>query len=595
MDTIEPQKTTKATKYMPFIRVCVLLAAILVGVVIIKGNVLQPGTNAQSPDLSAGRLANPITDGVAYYDTFDNRQLSGWVASDDANWTVTDEGVLRGQSTTSDDTDQKNAVEKPGTYMVAGNTDWDDFEYTLRIETNENNAAGTLFRYVDDNNYYQFTIDKESGYVRLVKKIDGVYSLLQNKIYTYPIGRSIDLKITVVGSSIRVTLDNAVVFDVTDTSLLKGKIGVYSRGTDPAFFDDVAVKASLPGSFTIALLPDTQYYPQRDPEIFTAQTKWIAENRWQKNIAFVLHEGDIVNDICEDQEWQRASESLSVLDGKVPYAFAAGNHELLSYDACALQPDYPPDVLDTDKLREYFPVSRYQENPTFGGVITENLPNLPPGVTTGMTNSYHLFSAGGVDFVVISLRYGPSDSLLATARLIANRYPERKVILLTHDYLSEKGQHRGTTADGSRCTANPLKTPTANILCTPTNLLMDGPYTGEDWALPSLEGMNSGVEMWDEFVKKQSNVAFVVSGHVAVGQNADSNSGLLISDRKDGSKVYQMVANYQLYGASGGEGYLRLMTFYPSLKRVDVSTYSPYLETELTDASNKFTLLDVDL
>ena len=31
--------------------------------------------------------------------------------------------------------------------------------------------------------------------------------------------------------------------------------------------------------FTIAVLPDTQYYSEKYPAIFTQQTQWIADNR----------------------------------------------------------------------------------------------------------------------------------------------------------------------------------------------------------------------------------------------------------------------------------------------------------------------------
>jgi hypothetical protein len=575
---------------------------VVLGIVVTQSPVLQPAAGGQSPVLGTGGLATAITDKVTFYDSFDNQQLLGWEGSDDMSW-----GAEQGALQAWQNSDSATATTQMETYIIAGNTEWDNYEYSVRVKTSEHNAAGVLFRYKDAGNYYRFTIDGQKGFVQIGKMVDGVYAVLQSKIHSFPLGRYVDLQVVAVGNAIVVSVDAMVVFDIIDTSLPAGRIGLYSQGSEPVFFDDVVVGASLLDSFTIAVLPDTQAYTQQNSNIFTAQTAWIAENRGAKNIAFVMHEGDIVNDICQDSQWQNASASLGVLDGKVPYAFTAGNHDVMSYSiggllpddypysGCAARADFLPNTIITKKIDEYFPVSRYRGSPTFGGVITEKLVNVPPGGTTGMTNSYHLFSAGGIDFVVISLRYGPSDALLASARLIANQYPERKVILLTHDYLSQNNRHRGTMADGSRCTANPSKESTANILCTPTNMQADGQYEGEDWSLPSVEGMNSGIEIWDELVKDQSNIAFVLNGHVTVGAEADSNSGRLISERRDGSTVHQLLANYQSFGPTGGEGYLRLMTFYPSLKRVDVSTYSPYLDAELTDATNRFTLLDVDL
>jgi hypothetical protein len=80
------------------------------------------------------------------------------------------------------------------------------------------------------------------------------------------------------------------------------------------------------GSWTIVLLPDTQRYPQDFPETFCNQTRWIAENKLRRRIAFVLHEGDIVNQDTASQ-WANARRAINLLDGQVPYVLAAGNRD----------------------------------------------------------------------------------------------------------------------------------------------------------------------------------------------------------------------------------------------------------------------------
>ena len=42
-------------------------------------------------------------------------------------------------------------------------------------------------------------------------------------------------------------------------------------------------------------MPDTQHYSESFPAIFTSQTQWIVDNKDARNIVFVTHEGDIVN------------------------------------------------------------------------------------------------------------------------------------------------------------------------------------------------------------------------------------------------------------------------------------------------------------
>ena len=76
---------------------------------------------------------------------------------------------------------------------------------------------------------------------------------------------------------------------------------------------------------TIVILPDTQNYSEKFPEIFDAQTRWIAENATPRNIAFVLHLGDITNRNTP-AEWINAKRSMDLLKA-IPFVMATGNHD----------------------------------------------------------------------------------------------------------------------------------------------------------------------------------------------------------------------------------------------------------------------------
>ena len=108
-------------------------------------------------------------------------------------------------------------------------------------------------------------------------------------------------------------------------------------------------KAAEP-EFTIVVLPDTQYYSESFPAIFTSQTQWIVNNKDSRNIVFVTHEGDIVNHSSVTSEWQAANTSMSLLDNVVPYGMAPGNHD---------QP--------TTLYNQFFPYTRYQGLAWYGG------------------------------------------------------------------------------------------------------------------------------------------------------------------------------------------------------------------------------------
>ena len=88
--------------------------------------------------------------------------------------------------------------------------------------------------------------------------------------------------------------------------------------------------------FTFIALPDTQNYVNSslNAPFFTDQTQWIADQVLQegnpRNIQFVSHLGDWVSSAGDAIQWQRADESISILDGVVKYSVLPGNHDYLT-------------------------------------------------------------------------------------------------------------------------------------------------------------------------------------------------------------------------------------------------------------------------
>ncbi|MFH0903397.1 MAG: metallophosphatase, partial [Pseudomonadota bacterium] len=96
----------------------------------------------------------------------------------------------------------------------------------------------------------------------------------------------------------------------------------------------------------------------------------------------------------------------------------------------------------------------------------------------------------------------------------------------------------------------------------------------------SAEGVNDGQEMWDELIAQRGKVLAVLCGHVL-------NDGLGYAISQGAGPVHQILANYQM-NTDGGEGFLRIVRFNPTARRVDVLTYSPWLDTYKTDPANFF-------
>ena len=294
--------------------------------------------------------------------------------------------------------------------------------------------------------------------------------------------------------------------------------------------------------FTLAILPDTQKYAESFPHIFTAQTQWIAKSRDEHNIVFALHEGDITNGNTEPQ-WRNAAESMSVLDGKVPYAIVMGNHDMGPGGAC--------EVRDSPLFNEYFPVSRYLSLPTFGGTFE-------PGK---LENTYHRFEAADTGWLIVALEYLPRDRVLQWANDIITSHSDHHVLMLTHSHVYNDATLHGSSTD------HDSKPSSIGIVSDP-------------------EGANDGQDTWRKALRRHEKMRFVFNGHFPGAAHT-------VGKGNEGNAVHQMLSNYQ-HMDEGGGGYLRLITCDPSSRSVSVKTYSPYLDSYLTDPLNEFTLQNVD-
>ncbi|MES2277489.1 MAG: FG-GAP-like repeat-containing protein [Bacteroidota bacterium] len=294
--------------------------------------------------------------------------------------------------------------------------------------------------------------------------------------------------------------------------------------------------------FTIAVIPDTQIYvetghntsPDHWLDYFTAQTQWIADHKTSENIAFTIHVGDIVNDgDLYTVPWLRADTAMKILDvAGVPYGTACGNHEQT--------PNGIPfsgstnDGSTTLKYNQYFGVSRVGAKSWYGGTY----------LAGNNDSHYDLFTAGGLNFVVIFVEYDETlmdnVNLGAWANSVLTTYASRKAIIVTH-------------------------------------------YTGGP-TTPSTFG-NQAADLYGR-VKAHSNLCMFIGGHVnGEGYRQDTYSG---------RTVKSFISDYQ-FRTNGGDGYMRLMKISVANDLISVKTYSPYRQNHSqtpyfeTDSDSEFT------
>jgi hypothetical protein len=282
-------------------------------------------------------------------------------------------------------------------------------------------------------------------------------------------------------------------------------------------------------TFSIAVFPDTQVYSMHFPDTYKNMTEWIVEHRDEYNIQFVLHEGDITNNNNHPQ-WYNASKAMYVLNGSVPYTLNPGNHDLGPNGNAANRDTY---------LNDYFPSGPIEQWASWGGAFEKG----------HQENTYHYFSAGGRDWLVVALEMAPRDSVLEWANDVVEAHSDRLVLIVTHNYMV--GNQRMTTLGGNYGIGN------------------------------SPEGAATGEDIWQDFAKQHRNIMCVFSGHILY------EWGWLVNNGVHSNPVYQMMVNFQMSGA-GGQGFFRLLTFNMETETVNVETYSSLRDEVKTVSEHQF-------
>jgi len=286
--------------------------------------------------------------------------------------------------------------------------------------------------------------------------------------------------------------------------------------------------------FTVIALPDTQFYSASLPETYLAQTRWIVENRAERNIAFVTQLGDCVDEAQIESQWINADSAWSLVEDPVttgltegvPFGIAVGNHD-----------QYPAGVpgtlaeqgATTVAYNEWFGTPRFADREYYGGHFGTN-----------NDNHFQLFRAGGMDFLVIHMEFMATDTPLRRAVLdwaddLLKLHRNRRAIISSH-YLME--------GNGSNAFSN------------------------------------QGAATY-EALKDNPNLFLMLCGHLDIAQHR--------LDVFEGNVVHTLRSDYQRQ-PNGGNGWLRILTFRPDADILDVETYSPTLGQHLDDPLNRFTL-----
>jgi hypothetical protein len=272
----------------------------------------------------------------------------------------------------------------------------------------------------------------------------------------------------------------------------------HSHTLDVSFYGR-AIAGSNRDDFSLVIFPDSQYEAQNVPQAFISQAQWIVSNQAAQNIVFVTHVGDIVNHADDAPEWANAAAALNLLDAaNIPYSVGPGNHDLGGlYDA-------------------YFGPARFSAKSWYGGHYGSD-----------NANNYSLFSASGMDFILVNLQYNPNPAMLAWADSLLKAYAGRRGIVVCHAMLN-----------------------------------VDNSWYNQD-ILKAL--------------KSNPNLFLMLCGHMHTSKDGAAYRAEL---GDDGHTIHVMLADYQ--EMSDGNGYLRILRFSPAHNTIYATTFSPYVNAYIT-------------
>jgi hypothetical protein len=279
--------------------------------------------------------------------------------------------------------------------------------------------------------------------------------------------------------------------ELNDTSLYRNN--AYLASNDYFYEGDLFETQD----YTLAVLPDIQMLTNHYQEAIETLPEYLLANYQSKKIQALITTGDLTDGITNGKDWDRQyskiATELNKIEGAMPYIAIPGNHD---YD----------NECKTDHSVSYFnaafPISRISGWQSWGGSYADD----------SVVNAYYLMEFCGVKYLIFALDFGPSDEVLDWCCQITEKYPDRRVIAVTHGYLGSNGKILAAGDD-------------------------DAP-TQYGWSSNSQITVNDPSDMWDKWLKKYSNVFMTISGHVFgddilvreyVGENGNIVSSFLLN------------------------------------------------------------------
>jgi PGF-pre-PGF domain-containing protein len=282
--------------------------------------------------------------------------------------------------------------------------------------------------------------------------------------------------------------------------------------------------------FTILFMTDP--HMEDYPWIFDNVTYWAAEMRNALNIKFFTFGGDFADAGATAAIFTNVNNSMSRLDGTIPYGLSPGNH------------DYNDNSLSRNLSiwNTYFPLSRYSSTSTWGG---------HQNTTEGNINTYHNFSFGNYSFVLFQLEFCPRNETLDWLNSTLLNSTNKNVIYVSHQYLYQDSS-RTTTGDVGACNT----------------------YAG-------MTDGNDGEEVYQKVLQYYNHTFLTLNGH-----HLGTGQAYLNSTIKDDVTLHQVFSAFH-HKKDSGNGYMKIIRFSPNENKIYFKSYSPFDNQYVVEIPNR--------
>jgi hypothetical protein len=284
--------------------------------------------------------------------------------------------------------------------------------------------------------------------------------------------------------------------------------------------------------FTIALLPKTSEYIPDAAEILSSQLEFLTSRR--EPVTFVSHLGGIVSDPESEEEWELAADLLKPIMRRMPTGIVIGPGDIPEEEDPSVGSELYLDSFD----------------------IPTSLVSRQSGVSEDGFSSYRVFDTPVGEILSLHLGVDAAGETLKWAQTVIYTNRGLPTLVTTARYL--------------------------NILGGTPRRHTDPALAGD----PETWDPRSPEEIWQTLVWRNQQIFLVASGE-------GSREAVTTSRNRGEKQVVEMLVSYENRPA-GGEGFLRLLRFYPGRNELRTVTYSPFLDMYEQDPDSTF-VLPVDI